>query len=295
MVLVAVGESLYVHYFFKTNRPALAVNLDQVLVKAIILGLYPITTVSTALWGLDQFTLCPNSELCGAPASSGAFKNRDQHILVIAVLVGVGGNLFVFYASGVYLNRRMTEHVCAFEPAVPTASTPPNAVGDAAWASLLAWLAAHCSSLRAPPRRLRLNKKRAAVRVMLSLTDEGFAPEEEVALDDLASPSVKTAMNESLSRTKSGRMGLANLNHLGVSTPIAKMPGSFVSSGKEIAKGKVRDTLTAVGLRRESLAQKRKRKKSDSMHIDADYDTFVEAVDESFDYFDLDDGGTQPP
>jgi hypothetical protein len=37
MVLIAVAESLYVHFYFKTNRPALAVNLDQVMRKAIML------------------------------------------------------------------------------------------------------------------------------------------------------------------------------------------------------------------------------------------------------------------
>jgi hypothetical protein len=234
MVLVAVGESLYVHYYFKTNRPALAVNLDQVLRKAIILGLYPITTLSTALWGVEQYATCPHSNVCGAAATSSTFSGRDKSLLYASIFVGTLGNSVVVYLSIIYLNRRMKE--------------------------------------------LRLNKKRAAVRVMLTLTSDGFAPKEHVGLDEKNSPSVTENQKRSLKRSTSS---LSRESFKGLGSAVVK----------DVSKGAVRDVMAAVGFTGPSVSLQKKLQQ-DSVIVESNYNSFVSAVDESFDYFDLDDGGS---
>jgi len=234
MVLVAVGESLYVHYYFKTNRPALAVNLDQVLRKAIILGLYPITTLSTALWGVEQYATCPHSNVCGAAATSSTFSGRDKSLLYASIFVGTLGNSVVVYLSIIYLNRRMKE--------------------------------------------LRLNKKRAAVRVMLTLTSDGFAPKEHVGLDEKSSPSVTEKQMRSLKRSMSS---LSRESFKGLGSAVVK----------DVSKGAVRDVMAAVGFTGPSVSLQKKLQQ-DSVIVESNYNSFVSAVDESFDYFDLDDGGS---
>jgi hypothetical protein len=99
MVLLAVAESLCVHYLLKTNRPAVAINFDQVMRKAILLGMYPVTTVAVFLWGLEQSHTCPHTNLCGVVPSSSEFENRPDELRVTAIVLCTLGNSAVFFLS----------------------------------------------------------------------------------------------------------------------------------------------------------------------------------------------------
>jgi hypothetical protein len=234
MTLLAVAESLFVHYFFKTNRPALAVNLDQVLRKAILVGVYPITTLSSILWGLEQYATCPESSLCGATASSSEFAARDKGLQLAAILVAVLGNAWIGYLCVVYLNARM--------------------------------------------KKLQLNKQRAAIRVMLSLTPTGFSPTEKL---DASSPS-SSRNNRTLRRSSTTEIRLNDVGAAALQFGTDGVREAFAATGV--------DQVARVSVLKRFF--RRTAKKTPVADVkETDYDAFADAIDETFDYFDLDDNG----
>lgn len=78
LVLVAVGESTIVHLLLKGKQDSLAISIDRVLRVTIPFVLYPLTTLALILWGLDQWSLCPDTEACGVSTTDPLWADRSK-------------------------------------------------------------------------------------------------------------------------------------------------------------------------------------------------------------------------
>lgn len=76
MVLIAVAESTIVHLLLKTQRDRIAIQIDRVLRVTVPFLMYPVITLSMILWGLEQWSLCPDSNACGVGTSDPRYLNR---------------------------------------------------------------------------------------------------------------------------------------------------------------------------------------------------------------------------
>ena len=79
MVLLALTESTVCHYLLKTQRDRMAIQIDKVLRITIPCILYPVVTLSTIIWGLEQVSLCPDTELCGVGTGDPRFWERGSY------------------------------------------------------------------------------------------------------------------------------------------------------------------------------------------------------------------------
>jgi len=65
LILVAVAESVIVHILLKTQHDKLGISIDRVMRYTIPFVLYVIVTSATIIQGLEQYYLCPDTDLCG--------------------------------------------------------------------------------------------------------------------------------------------------------------------------------------------------------------------------------------
>jgi hypothetical protein len=80
LVLVSVAESVLVHYLLKTQRDRLAMSIDRILRITLPWLLYPVVTLATILYGLEQAHLCPGGDdsVCGLGRSHQRYLDRER-------------------------------------------------------------------------------------------------------------------------------------------------------------------------------------------------------------------------
>jgi len=109
MVFVALGESIYVHVLLKTQRDMLAISIDRVCRNTIPLMLYPIVTLTTILWGMEQSFLCPDVgdlEICGKGRTEDVFRQRSRTYPDGLAALGVGGTLLTILLTYYWIHKR---------------------------------------------------------------------------------------------------------------------------------------------------------------------------------------------
>jgi hypothetical protein len=136
------------------------------------------------------------------------------------------------------------------------------------------------SNLNSRMCELRLNKKRAAVRVMLSLESDGSPPKEKISeTGELSSVSMRRARTSALERSST--------TSLTDSFTVTSVRKSIVQRVKGSARGVTNHQEEASSLGSKS------RLVGAGVHVtESKFNSFVEAVDAAFNYFDLDDGGS---
>ena len=137
-VLLALGESIAVHYLLKTQHNITAIAIDKVLAITIPLVLYPLITFATILLGMEQQSLCPDDRLCGLGAGDSLFRtysdegglatNRNQ-----AALIALLGTALVIFISIYLIVKRFyrvkSEQIVSIRKLLALANTPFDDVG----------------------------------------------------------------------------------------------------------------------------------------------------------------------
>ena len=93
LILIAVAESAIVHILLKSQQDRLATSIDKVLRYSIPFFLYPILTMATIIVGLEQFALCPQTDLCGENTRSAAFAARASVMYGGVTMADLGNTL----------------------------------------------------------------------------------------------------------------------------------------------------------------------------------------------------------
>jgi len=102
VVLVAVGNSLFVHILFKSQHDRLATTIDHVTRFTIPFVLYPVVTAGAIVWGLEQRMLCPDDELCGVGPTEPAFSTRPSPTIqtIGTLIMALGAALTLLGSAG---------------------------------------------------------------------------------------------------------------------------------------------------------------------------------------------------
>ena len=97
------------HVLLKTQQDKLAISIDRICRKTIPLMLYPIVTLTTILWGMEQSFRCPDADdsidICGKGRYSDSFKKRERAFTYSVAALGVVGTTLTV-ALTVYWIRR---------------------------------------------------------------------------------------------------------------------------------------------------------------------------------------------
>ena len=78
LIAIAMFESVIVHYLLKTQRDREAISIDRVMRFVIPCVCYPIITFGTILLGIEQATMCPDTDICGLGSSTEEFRDREN-------------------------------------------------------------------------------------------------------------------------------------------------------------------------------------------------------------------------